>query len=396
MRPTPHRLTCRRSRRVSRLACIAVLLLLLPAAQAGAADGVDEVTRADLARAQARVAEAQKQIASSRSALTQGQQRLRKAEQDLGNLAAALRQLSVREREIARNLARIQSEHDALAARIASQKDALARDARNAWMLGREQQLRLWLSADDPQAVARVARYYDYVERDRLARIETFRADSAALDATGQRLAAERAQLDGARAELESRRQALQAAREERRQAVAALAGDLRSRQEELERRKADAAALSRLFSTVREAFRDVPPEAVGAPLKQRQGKLRWPVAGRIVARFGSPVAEGKLTLNGIIIAANEGSEVRAVHAGRVVFAEWLRGYGQLAIVDHGDGLLSAYGYNQSLLRAVGDWVREGDTLATVGASGGHASPGLYFEIRQGGEPRDPARWLRR
>jgi len=108
-------------------------------------------------------------------------------------------------------------------------------------------------------------------------------------------------------------------------------------------------------------------------------------------------VLEGRANaVNDIVkVAASEGSEVRAVHEGRVVYADWLRGYGQLLIVDHGAGYLSAYGYNQSLLRGVGDWVQEGDTLATVGASGGHGQPGLYFELRLGGEPQDPARWLR-
>jgi septal ring factor EnvC (AmiA/AmiB activator) len=355
-----------------------------------------EVSRADLSRAQERVAEAQKKIEASRSALTQGQQRLRKAERELGSIATSLRQMKVRERSLAQTLARVQGETNALAARIDAQKKSLARDARHAWMLGREQQLRLWLNADDPQAVARIARYYEYFEKDRAQRLGEFQLAGTELAALETRLRAEQAQLDTARAELKAREQEMTAAREERRQAVAGLAADLRSQKEELNQRKADAAALTRLFSNVREAFRDVPPEAVGAPLKQRKGKLRWPVNGRVAARFGSPLAEGKLTLNGVVIAAHEGSDVRAVHAGRVVFAEWLRGYGQLVILDHGDGYLSAYGYNQSLARAVGDWVKEGEAVATVGASGGHGSPGLYFEIRHSGEPQDPARWLRR
>jgi septal ring factor EnvC (AmiA/AmiB activator) len=374
----------------------------------------DEVTRADLQRAQQRVAEIQKQVESSRQALSAGQQRLRKAERELGDIAVTLRQMTLRERELARTLARVQAERSALAARIGKQKAALARDARQAWMLGREQQLRLWLNADDPQAVARISRYYAYVERDRAQRLDAFRSVSEELAALEQRVAGEQAQLDQARNELAVRERQLAEARKERKQAVAALASELRSQKEELASRKADAAALGRLFSQVREAFRHVPPpkrtaqpvpgrsepagnapEAVAAPFKQRKGKLRWPVAGRLAAKFGSAIAEGKLTLNGVVIAASEGSEVRAVHEGRVVYADWLRGYGQLLIVDHGTGYLSAYGYNQSLLRGVGDWVREGEALATVGSSGGHGQPGLYFELRLGGEPQDPARWLR-
>lgn len=381
---------------------LAVVVSLLLSTSAAAGSNIrqdnqqnDEVTRADLARAQERVADIQKQIESSRSALTQGQQRLRKAERDAGEIASKLRQLKVRERELAKKLSRIQTERDSLARKIETQKSALARDARHAWLLGREQQLRLWLNASDPQAIARMSRYFEYIEKDRKQRLDAFQVAGVELAQLETKVAAEQKQLDGARAELKDREREMLAARTERKKAVAELTADLRSQKDELGRRKADAAALTRLFSSVREVFRDVPPEAIGSPLKQRKGKLRWPVAGRLAAKFGSPVAEGKLTLNGIVIAANEGSDVRAVHAGRVVFSEWLHGYGQLVIIDHGDSYLSAYGYNQSLLRAVGDWVKEGDAVATVGTSGGHGNPGLYFEIRQSGEPQNPARWLR-
>ncbi len=177
---------------------------------------------------------------------------------------------------------------------------------------------------------------------------------------------------------------------------MARLSGELRARKDELKRLRENEAALKRLSTTVREAWREVPPEATGAPFSQRKGKLRWPVAGRIAARYGSPVAEGKLTLHGLVFEAAEGSEVRAVPAGRVVFADWLRGYGMLAMIDHGDGFLSIYGHNASLLRTSGDWVKEGEPIATVGISGGRSTPSLYFEIRSGGDPQDPARWLRR
>lgn len=408
---------------------LAAGLLLFAAAATALDTGDNEVSQADLARAQARVAEVQKQLGTAQGALSRGQQRLRQAEQEAGRIAAALRQVKLRERELTRALKRVQDERNTLLAGISRQQQALARDARQAWLLGREQQLRLWLNADDPQAVARVSRYYEYLQRDRAQRLESYRSSRAQLATVETRMQAEQAQLDEARLDLATREQALAQTREERRSAVGELAAEVKSRKGDLARSQADAAALKRLFAEAREAWRNVPPPrsarpaatprrgtapdvarqdegpalasraapgATGQPLKQRRGQLRWPVSGRLAARFGSPIEEGKLRLNGIVIAAGEGSEVRAVHAGRVVFADWLRGYGQLLLLDHGDGLLSAYGYNQSLLRAVGDWVEEGEGVATVGASGGRASPALYFELRQGGEPQDPARWLRR
>lgn len=375
------------------LLLMAACLLPVMPSPAGAAE---EVSREDLARAGDRIREAKARVDASRQALSEGQQRLRSAEHAAGELAAGLRQLQARERANTAALASLRQRHDELSARVARQKDALAQDARAAWMLGRQQQLRLWLSADDPQRAARVSRYFGYVQHDRQARLAQYGADLAAQESLAAEVANEQARLAEAREALAQRVQELAEAREERRQAVRALASEVRSREDELRERQQDEAALKHLFGQVREAFRDVPPEAVGSPLSKRRGKLRWPASGRLAARFGSPVAEGKLTLNGIVIAAPEGSPVRAVHAGRVVFADWMRGYGQLLILDHGEGFLTVYGYNETLARAVGDWVKEGDSIAAVGSSGGRSGAGLYFEIRQGGEPVDPARWLRR
>jgi len=125
-------------------------------------------------------------------------------------------------------------------------------------------------------------------------------------------------------------------------------------------------------------------------------GRLTWPVAGRLIQDYGQPRGNGRLRWNGVLIAAPAGREVRAVYHGRVAYADWLPGLGLLVVVDHGDGYLSLYGHNESLLKSAGDWVAPGDVLATVGQSGGQATPALYFEIREGREPVDPGDWVTR
>lgn len=362
----------------------------MPAAHAGTP------STADLEQVHARIAAAKQRVEATQTELSQGQSQLRDAEKLSARIGGELRTLQRHARELANSVARLDAQQQALDRKAATQARALARDMREAWELGRVPPLRLWLSADDPQRAMRVARYYDYLQRDRANRLASLRDTRAQLQQARERVAAEQKKLADAQAELAQRERDARDARDARRNAVAQLAGELKTQRDELDRLRADEAALKRVLDAAREAFRDVPPEAVGAPLAQRKGKLRWPANGRIAARYGSSLAEGKLTLNGIVIAAAEGSEVRAIHAGRVVYADWLRGYGLLTIIDHGGGILTVYGYNQSLLRNVGDWVKEGEQIATVGSTGGRASPALYFELRVGGEPQDPARWLRR
>jgi septal ring factor EnvC (AmiA/AmiB activator) len=126
------------------------------------------------------------------------------------------------------------------------------------------------------------------------------------------------------------------------------------------------------------------------------KGDLSWPVQGRLSTRFGTQRASGGLTWDGVVISAGEGSEVRSLYYGRVAFADWLRGFGLLIILDHGDGYMSLYGFNQALLKETGEWVERGETIALVGDSGGRNFPSLYFGIRHRGRPLDPRQWCRR
>jgi septal ring factor EnvC (AmiA/AmiB activator) len=135
-------------------------------------------------------------------------------------------------------------------------------------------------------------------------------------------------------------------------------------------------------------------PISDAEPFAKTRGRLEWPTDGRIMQRFGQSRADGRLRWDGVLLAAGAGEDVRAVHHGRVVYADWLQGMGLLVIIEHGNGYLSLYGHNQDVIAEIGEWVTPGAVIAHVGDSGGRAIPGLYFEIRKDGKPVDPDGWM--
>jgi septal ring factor EnvC (AmiA/AmiB activator) len=238
--------------------------------------------------------------------------------------------------------------------------------------------------------------YYGYFGRARAERIGTIREQLAELASVREKIAAEAARLQGIESEQESRFEALRNAQRQRTQAVAALESQIKSRGGELRRLESQAGALEKLIAELRRALESV-PVAKQAPFEPLRGKLPWPVQqGRVLARFGQPRAGGSLKWQGMLVGTERGARVRAPFAGRVVYADWLPGMGLMLVLDHGQGYMSLYGHNEELFRKVGDRVESGDVIASVGDSGGHNTPALYFEVRRGREPVNPEQWLQR
>ena len=175
---------------------------------------------------------------------------------------------------------------------------------------------------------------------------------------------------------------------------LAGLQEDLEKKSGQLTALQADEQRLQQLLQSLQQALRDIPPtDGEYRPLSSVKGRLVWPVRGRIQTPYGARLGEGKPKSRGIFLSAPEGTEVHAIHKGRVVFSDWLRGYGLLMILYHGDGFMSLYGHNDSLLRDVGDWVQAGEPITMVGVNPGNTQ-GLYFELRRNGKALDPAAWL--
>jgi septal ring factor EnvC (AmiA/AmiB activator) len=280
---------------------------------------------------------------------------------------------------------------DTLAASLKDQREALAALLRSAYALGRNEELRLLLMQDDVDSLGRLLAYHRYFERARIGEIDRLLKDLDALAQVRREIEDETAQLEQSRQTQQQDSRRLEAERDERRQLLTALDAALKDQQSRLAALGRDEKSLLELLEKLRDVFADIPKQIAGAePFAQQQGRLIWPLRGS--ASDGGAVAGDS---HGVLIAAAEGGEVHAVSHGRVVFADWLRGYGLLVIVDHGDRYLSLYGCNETLLKDVGDWVNAGEVIATSGASGGRKTPGLYFELRHDGKPMDARAWLR-
>lgn len=276
---------------------------------------------------------------------------------------------------------------------LAREQRELAAQMRAAYLIGREQPLELLLNQTEPSRIERLFAYYGYFGRARaeqLAAIESNLREIAVLD---QDLETEEERIRRLEQQQNTELSRLEKARSERGEVLANLNAEAKARTASLQRLQREQAALEKLLRELRRAAPQFPTDS-RSPFAGMRGKLAWPTSGKLVARYGQQRA-GSVKWEGVLIAAARGTPVRAVYKGRVVYADWLAGLGLLLIIDHGGGYLSLYGHNEQLFRAVGDQVAPGDTVASVGDSGGRAQTELYFEIRRAARPLDPTPWFK-
>lgn len=362
---------------------------------AGAAGERAETAR-DLDAIQSRIRGLEKEISRAAAAKPTAGKALKQAELIESDARKALqgvrRQLTegrVREKKLRAEMARAEVDLD-------RHRKALAWQLRLAYATGREEWMRLVLTQQDPVALSRRLVYYGYITRQRGTLLQQVQEEINALETAA---AALKEQLD-ALADLGKRQEArlaeVSAARLVRAKAVQTIDRDLGSRQDKLGRLRRDARGLEQLMARLERESRTPARKADPLPDTGPAQQVKdLPLRGRMVARFGQPRADGLLRWDGMVLAAPAGSDVRAVRAGRVVYADWLPGMGQLVVLDHGKGFMSLYGHNQDLLKKTGDAVRQGEVISRVGDSGGQGSPGLYFEVRRNGKPINPKEWVR-
>ncbi|MEP6485593.1 MAG: peptidoglycan DD-metalloendopeptidase family protein [Rudaea sp.] len=317
--------------------------------------------------------------------------------QDL-KVAAASKELRSLDQQLGvqqSKLSKLQNARDALDAKLKDQQDALAALVRSAYSMGRGEELKLLLAQDRIDDVGRMLAYYHYFEKARVGEIDGLMKDLDALAQVQNAIEKEAADLQSTRDQRSAQSKQLDEERQHRSRVLDELDATLKDQHSRLAALGKDEKVMLDLIAKLRDIFADIPKQLAGAePFAQLRGRLSWPIRGQIMSRFGSRET-GEQTSAGMLIAAKEGSEVHAISHGRVVYADWLRGYGLLLIVDHGDGYLSLYGYNEALLKDVGDWVDPGETVATSGDSGGRKTAGLYFEMRYQGKAIDPNGWLK-
>jgi septal ring factor EnvC (AmiA/AmiB activator) len=324
------------------------------------------------------------------------QAELRKSERGIAGLA---RQVSDLDRQMApaqSKLDDLQRQQDTARAALASQKSALAGEMQAAFMEGRDSQLRLLLDAQDPTTVGRLLAYYDYLNHARADRIVAVRSELTELAQLDQAINRQLAGLKDLRDSRSKTLADLQQQDAARRQLIAEMDSSIKTRDAEITRLKRDQGALQALVDELHQALADVPADLEqGKRFDKLRGKLLWPVAGKLLNGYGQARAGGHMHWEGDLIAAPAGTPVRAVSYGRVVYADWMPHFGMLVILDHGNGYLSVYAHNQNITHQVGDWVQAGETIATLGDSGGQEQAALYFELRHGKDTLDPRRWCR-
>ncbi|MCB1798106.1 MAG: peptidoglycan DD-metalloendopeptidase family protein [Gammaproteobacteria bacterium] len=321
---------------------------------------------------------------------------LQESEQQIGRLARKLRVLDGRLTRQRDRLDELAIEKTRQSQALDRHREALARQARAAYAMGRQERLKILLNQQDPATVSRVMVYYDYLSRARGQKMRLIRDYMQRIADTEAEIRDEERKLARLHDEQARELAAMQRSQGQRRDVVARLTQELNDQSRQLDRLQSDERDLQTLITGLEEALADIPAEhPQQLAFVGLRGRLPWPASGRIVNRFGSPKL-GALVWDGVMISAPEGREVRAVHHGRVAFADWLRGFGLMLIVDHGDGYMTLYGHNQSLFKEAGDWVEVGEPVALVGSSGGREQAGVYFGIRYQGRAVDPAKWCRR
>ena len=279
-------------------------------------------------------------------------------------------------------------------AHLDAESTALAAQVRSAYMSGNQEKIRLLLNQRDPATLGRLMAYYRYLNDYRAGNIEAVVEEIRKLEQLRAQIAAEAARLEKLARDRYDELGRLNASLESRRALLASLRQRIDAEGKEVARLADQEEDLTRLIAELTSILSDYPITSE-QPVSELRGKLTWPVAGTLLHDFGQPRGGG-IRWNGVVLAAPRGREVRAIYHGRVAFADWLAGLGLLVIVDHGEGYMTLYGYNETILKDTGDWVAPGDVIATVGDSGGQAQAGLYFELRRGKKPENPRLWITR
>jgi septal ring factor EnvC (AmiA/AmiB activator) len=355
--------------------------------RAGAESRLDQVTRA--------INELKEQLEAARVSHRKEQDQLRELDLAIQQANLEYRALAQLQNEHLEELQTLERQREDYLASLDARMEQLSEQVRSAYRMGSQSRMKLVLNQDDPVQLGRMLAYYDYLNRAQVERISGLREALTTLEVMQQSIDRELLRIQGVQNEQRAVLDAMNQQREERNVLLAELSGQINSeesRLQELERNRQDLEALLERLSNV---LSDIPADLgshVG--MTRQKGRLQMPVKGPVRHAFGQRRVGG-LRWQGWLIGAETGTEVKAVAYGRVAFADWLRGYGLLMIIEHGQGYLSLYGHNESLLREAGAWVEPGEAISVVGSTPG-SGQGLYFELRKNGKAIDPASWLAR
>jgi septal ring factor EnvC (AmiA/AmiB activator) len=369
---------------------ILALNLIVPLDYVSAADDQQQARLEKLDRS---ISKLEKKLRSRDKQKDSLQNELKKVEVEASQLKGNLRKLGKEIRTVVAELSTLKMQETDLQARIVQQADVIAEQIAAAHKLGDQEPIKLLLNQEDPQQIARVFKYYDYFLQARSEKIASYMNDVKSLSEVIARISSQQLALKRSQSDLKKGQEKLRGRVAKRSVTLKQLDASLVSDKKKLGSLQRERSELEEILSAVEEAVADMTLPSNYQPFLSRKGKLGWPLKGRVAHSYGSQ-RSGELRWEGWLISASAGTAVNAVHNGRIVFSNYLRGFGLLAIVDHGDGYMTLYAHNQELLKDTGDWVQSNELVARAGNTGGLNKPALYFEIRSQGKPADPKVWL--
>ncbi len=411
------------------LICLSMLVSLSLVVHANAAESAGAEKKQALDDLRGRIERLNRDLIKGEESRSEVADQLKSSEKAISEVNQRLTSLAKGQQAIGRELADIERRIQNTRAGIGREESLRDRLIRHQYMYGNTDAIRLMLGGQDVSAVERQLAYLGYVTRTRIVTIERLKVNVVVLAALDAELREKQKQLAANADEQKKARSTLVSERISRQKVLDRIRADINKNKREVGRLKRDENRLTRLVEQLAiELARKVAPKPrapgdaakrgernqdgqpirkpgeavnevvdggfIGRAFASLQGKLKLPVRGELAGRFGAQREDGGVTWKGLFIRAADGQAVRSVADGRVVYADWLRGYGNLVIVDHGAGFLSLYGHNESLTKQVGENTSAGETIASVGSTGGALESGVYFELRRDGKPFDPMRWV--
>jgi septal ring factor EnvC (AmiA/AmiB activator) len=350
----------------------------------------------DLAKLQQEINKLQRWLKETESEHDKLNEQLRQSDEKIGAIAKKIDATRTQLNKERARLKKLQAEQSQLRFLKAEQKQQLAKQLSGAQKLGNQGSIKVLLNQDDPQQISRMLKYYEYFNQARMESIQTLIVNLKRLNNIENEILSQQNKLIKTEKNLLKKNKQLNTEKKQHKKLLASLEARRKDKSNQLNQKQKDRKRLQQLINEVATLLDNSVRKQDARPIKALKGKLPRPSKGRIVKAYGNYNSQNRTRWQGWLMKGYEGSAIKAVHHGRVVFSDWLRGFGLLLIIDHGDDYLTLYARNQSLLKSVGDWVYQGENVATLGASGGFKEPRLYFELRHKGIPQDPAAWLGR
>ena len=379
--------------RITSSLCLAVFFTLGLAVSSWAAKAP---SRADLQELTRHIRATEAEINKKKGHSGELQNTLRKTELEMSEVERAVRKLQNNIAQQNTQLSELQQQQQKLTKNRATLEEAIAEQIATSYRLGREEKVKILLNQEDPKKLSRTLTYADYFNRARIASITEYQNTISELDSLKPAIEKKTASLLRDKDQLVKQKQQLKASYLQRSKTLNSINSAIKNDQDRLKKLQQDQKHLADLLKQVELTISNIKLPSDATPFAKTKGKLAWPTQGQLRNRFGRKRPPSNMRWQGISFIANSGKTVKSIHHGRVIFSDWFRGKGLLTIVDHGDGYMSLYAHQETLMREAGDWVSAGESIGTVGSSGGIDHAELYFEIRHQGKAINPTAWLKK